>query len=373
MTNLLRRQHKPKMKTTSMSSNALFSCDRLSYGIVEREHEDDMMIRKPVTFPQHESITLFPPTAMDFDSPPLKPVHKISPKASTKKQKGIKSSLICMLDLMLDELEDTSGTDDNDDSSDDDFSISSSGSYGSLSHGDDSITYIDDEEDETDTSFDDSSSEEESDSNDDDEDDEFLFGSNSSISVSAATTAASDFNGSTATFATFSISESMSNARYNASHGKVTRTPSKRVRFSEYDEIVEIPNLSSYTKAELRAIFMDRAEARTIRRENHRLIQQMERGIVMYDLCTRGLEKHTSENNDKFRERLDMLYSAVFKIQGLTLPGGMMDVPATIACICRNLTKPCVDEARHAGLSDALEARYHIGINMPLSPRLTRQ
>ena len=89
------------MKTTSMSSNALFLCDRLSYGIVERQHEDDL-VRKPVTFPQHEKLALLSATAMDLDSPPLKPVHKISPKASTNKQKGVKSSLIGMLDLMLD-------------------------------------------------------------------------------------------------------------------------------------------------------------------------------------------------------------------------------------------------------------------------------
>ena len=68
-----------------------------------------------------------------------------------------------------------------------------------------------------------------------------------------------------------------------------------------------------------------------------------------------------------------MLYGAVFKIQALTLPDGMMDVPATIAGICRNLTKQSVDEAREIALSDALEARYHIGINMPLSPRYRRQ
>lgn len=201
-----------------------------------------------------------------------------------------------------------------------------------------------------------------------------MFGSNSSFSFSAATSANSEFNASQATFATFSITESaMSTARrsaeLNSGCGTGKNRPRKvvkHVQFSEFDEIIEIPDLDSYSKRELNAMFMDRAEARAIRRENHRLIQQMEKGIVLYDLCTRGLEKHTAENNESFREKLDMLYSAVFKIQAISLPGGMMDVPATIAGICRSLTKASVDEARQHALSDALEAKYHIGINMPL-------
>ena len=393
MTNpLIKTKRSATMQTTNMS-NALFVVDRQSFGVVRRlydgqhyRQQKEEELRKGCTGPvrpsyssmqhSHQKLILSPPPppppADHMDSPPLKPLHKMSPTRSPTKQRKVKSSLIGMLDLMLGELEDdVSGTDDNEESDSDDYSCASSGSYGSLSFGDDSITYIDDSEDETDTSF---SSTIDGEDEDDDEEDDSLFGSNSSFSFSAATSANSEFNASQATFATFSITESaMSTARrsaeLNSGCGTGKNRPRKvvkHVQFSEFDEIIEIPDLDSYSKRELNAMFMDRAEARAIRRENHRLIQQMEKGIVLYDLCTRGLEKHTAENNESFREKLDMLYSAVFKIQAISLPGGMMDVPATIAGICRSLTKASVDEARQHALSDALEAKYHIGINMPL-------
>ena len=394
MTNpLIKTKRSATMQTTNMS-NALFVVDRQSFGVVRRRYDGqhyrqqkEEELRKGCTGPirpsylsmqhSHQKLILSPPPppppADHMDSPPLKPLHKMSPTRSPTKQRKVKSSLIGMLDIMLGELEDdVSGTDDNEESDSDDYSCASSGSYGSLSFGDDSITYIDDSEDETDTSF--SSTIDGEDEDDDDEEDDSLFGSNSSFSFSAATSANSEFNASQATFATFSITESaMSTARrsaeLNSGCGTGKNRPRKvvkHVQFSEFDEIIEIPDLDSYSKRELNAMFMDRAEARAIRRENHRLIQQMEKGIVLYDLCTRGLEKHTAENNESFREKLDMLYSAVFKIQAISLPGGMMDVPATIAGICRSLTKASVDEARQHALSDALEAKYHIGINMPL-------
>ena len=294
------------------------------------------------------------------------------------------------------------------DSSDDDASCSSAGSYGSLSFGDDTLL-IDDDLDSDDSSYDssdlDSEDDDESDDDSYDEDDDMSDSSFSSTSMSSMgsgdiSISSHDFDMSIGSQdveipifpaqPSKPIDTGMVRPQRKASMGfapsytpnapptravtpppptfattRKSNKPKLSIRFDMQDTVHYIPHHSTLTHEEMKATYMSRQEAKVIRRDMHRVVQAIESGSVPKNVTTRGLEKHTAKYNLKLKQLLDMMYAAVFKIQALNLPPGMMDVPATIADVCTNITKPMVDAAAQVGQADAKEVLAQVDTTLP--------
>ena len=135
----------------------------------------------------------------------------------------------------------------------------------------------------------------------------------------------------------------------------------RKVKFNmKATQTIEIPHYTSFSNDELQRTYMSRLEARLIRKDVHQTIRMLESNCLtssMTSSITRGLEKHTAQYNLKLKETLDIVYAAVNKVQSLKLPPGIMDVPATIADMCINITKASVDEAHQIALRDEEEVR----------------
>ena len=299
---------------------------------------------------------------------------------------------------------------DDSDSSDDDASCCSAGSYGSLSFGDDTLLLDDDSD--SDSSYDSSDLDSEDDSDDDssynlendDEDDDDMsdssFSSMSSMGSGDISISSHDFDMSIGSQdveipilpaqPSKPIDTGMVRPQRKASMGfapsytpnapptravtpppptftttRKSNKPKLSIRFDMQDTVHYIPHHSTLTHEEMKATYMSRQEAKVIRRDMHRVVQAIESGSVPKNVTTRGLEKHTAKYNLKLKQLLDMMYAAVFKIQALNLPPGMMDVPATIADVCTNITKPMVDAAAQVGQADAKEVLAQVDTTLP--------
>ena len=278
---------------------------------------------------------------------PQKPVRFVSPKKQshnahhpTLAATSNKPEMITM--GMMDQLLAHHDTLDYD-SDEDDYSCASSASYNSLTFGDD--TYESDDDSSSICSSSSSST----------------IQSNNSHESSDEETVHSDIS----TSGRLEANEETKSSPPSSCKGRT-----RRVRFAYFEEVIEIPHHSEYSDEEFYSMFMDRQEASQIRRECQRLVRLMEnqrrnsqgkkcrhfreltKRHELSEMCMRGLEKHTAEMNSELRATQDMLYSAVYKIQDLALPPGMIDKDHMIAEMCQRITCKHSIAARKLAIHD---------------------
>ena len=153
-----------------------------------------------------------------------------------------------------------------------------------------------------------------------------------------------------------------------ATKSKKNVSKSKQVTFRPTAVVQPTVHLNDMSEKLIQSLYMDGEEAHKVRIDAMELVHRMEANGQVPQLqdtkagccsgdCFRGLEKHTAKNNEQLRSKRQQLNAAVLKIQSLDLPKGMMDIEATIADICFQLTKDSVEKAREYGLEDEKEAK----------------
>lgn len=99
-------------------------------------------------------------------------------------------------------------------------------------------------------------------------------------------------------------------------HQKRPRLPVVGVRFSPYDEVIEIPHINDLSDDEINDVWMSRKELTSIRRRAKSLIKLMDLGSVhMNGLHLRGLDQNTPTYTRKREAVQQLLHDTVHQIQ----------------------------------------------------------
>jgi hypothetical protein len=262
-------------------------------------------------------------------SPPVLPMHLPSaaelagkrpdPEANNVHQTSRKrGGVLGVIDQMLDIHDDILSDDD------DQSSLCSADSYISLS------SFVDEDYD--------SSDDDDSDYDDDSSSDDSSFSSSSS--------------GSSASCSCYTYMDQASSV---VTFRRPQHVQPRRVRFANECFVDEVPHCNDMTQAERDSIWMSRTELASVRRDCRRRARIMEERPEQARFCTRGLHEHTYKYGDKRSKVFELLYSTVFKIQSLAIPG--VDTPGTIADICCRISEESAAVAHEVGLSDEEAAR----------------
>jgi hypothetical protein len=137
-------------------------------------------------------------------------------------------------------------------------------------------------------------------------------------------------------------------------HGEKTSSKRKEkrgVRFSEYEEVVEIPHIGDLCEEEIRDVWMADEDFRSIQEECMGTVTMLGKGAVSNGFLLRGLDQHTlnyTESKDAIGRDL---YTAVFRVQDFQRSTGV-DAAELMAKICAKYSEPSVAAAQISAISD---------------------
>merc|ERR1712032_987573 len=155
------------------------------------------------------------------------------------------------------------------------------------------------------------------------------------------------------------------------------------VRFSDHDQVVNIPRILDLPQEEIDALWMNREDGKSLRCRTLRLIEMMEDEKNRYPIspdtntmivnnhpvCVRGLEKQTSQRVNEREELRRKLYNAVFRVQQQQREeDGVVDPTEAIRKACKKYSKKAAKTARLVGISDEANA---VSSSCPSSPSPT--
>jgi hypothetical protein len=129
-----------------------------------------------------------------------------------------------------------------------------------------------------------------------------------------------------------------------------------RVRFSPYDQVVEIPHFKDYSDEEKNNIWFVSNELNAIKKEcAHRCFRLEEEGNAV-DFCVRGLDQHTKTHNEQRYAIKKIVQEGVFKLMKYQHSAGV-DVSLVLSQLYKKLSSGSVTTAAEIGRLDALAAQ----------------
>jgi hypothetical protein len=130
-----------------------------------------------------------------------------------------------------------------------------------------------------------------------------------------------------------------------------------RVRFSPYDEILEIPHVNDLSQEEVDDVWMSRDGLQLIQTHCRSKVKMMEEMPNELDAiwCVRGLEQHTSRHSQNRTRTKLQIYNAVFELHKFQATQGLM-VEELTAELCQKYSANSVLAAYKVGISDAKAA-----------------
>lgn len=134
------------------------------------------------------------------------------------------------------------------------------------------------------------------------------------------------------------------------------RLPRAQVRFAEFDNIVEIPNIGCYSREEVSACYFSSRELNNIQRECIDIVSQADENCRPGDgHWLRGLDQHTlkyKKTQDRFHRQV---HEAVFQIQEFQQSSGV-NTTEIMAELYAKYSAPSVAAAHMTAMSDLFSA-----------------
>jgi hypothetical protein len=134
---------------------------------------------------------------------------------------------------------------------------------------------------------------------------------------------------------------------------------SKSVRFAEYDHVQEITHRNDMPPEYFDAMYLSGEEQAASRQSALDDLVAITTGQLLKDdeeVCIRGLENHTLENSQRFREAVNKLYDIVYDCQTFEDENGVQVPEEFLAQYLIEVSKVCVEEAMERAAQDAQEA-----------------
>lgn len=127
--------------------------------------------------------------------------------------------------------------------------------------------------------------------------------------------------------------------------------PKRRLRFTAYDEVLEIPHINDLSAEEVEAVWMHPDEFTRIRRECLGAVGDIGEDKVSDGFLLRGLDQHTN----RYKQTRDFIgrqvYDAVLSVQEFERANGL-DCSELMAKLSQKYSEPSVIAAQSAALSD---------------------
>jgi hypothetical protein len=135
-----------------------------------------------------------------------------------------------------------------------------------------------------------------------------------------------------------------------------SRRSGRRLRFSTYDEVFEIPHINDLSEEEVDGVWMSQNELNSVRRNAKCMVALMDKGdTLMEGLDVRGLDQNTPSYARRREAILKLVYQAVFRIQSYQNANGIK-VPELMAELCQKVTSSSVAAAQKLAMLDAAAA-----------------
>lgn len=139
-----------------------------------------------------------------------------------------------------------------------------------------------------------------------------------------------------------------------------TSTYKKELRFAEYDDVREIPNVHEMSQDEIAGIWMSKKELKTVRTNCIEIVRRMDKKESSPKdddkLCLRGLKGHSLASRRKRKSVRNALYQTVAEVQSF---GASVDVEldSLLAELCGRHSVDSVSTALALAKEDAKSAR----------------
>jgi hypothetical protein len=134
-----------------------------------------------------------------------------------------------------------------------------------------------------------------------------------------------------------------------------SRRSGRRLRFSPYDEVFEIPHINDLSEEEVDGVWMSQDEIKAVRRNAKCMVALMDKGDNhMEGLEVRGLDQNTPSYARRREAILKLVYQAVNRIQTYQEANGVQ-VPELMAELCQKISSSSVAAAQKLGMLDAAE------------------
>jgi hypothetical protein len=135
------------------------------------------------------------------------------------------------------------------------------------------------------------------------------------------------------------------------------------LRFAKYDEVFEIPHIDDLSREEVGSVWMNRRELEDIRRRARAMVSLIDDGPNFGgrsdgdDLCIRGLDQHTASYHKKQKVIQNLIYEAVFRLQGFHsyTSAQEVDVQGLIAEFCTQFSSTSAAAAVQRAHMDSSE------------------
>jgi len=133
---------------------------------------------------------------------------------------------------------------------------------------------------------------------------------------------------------------------------------SRRVRFSQNDEVFEIPHINDLSDEEVDDVWLSPDDFQSIRRECRKIIIAVQRGWTkaLEDIELRGLEHHMLGQREQIETIQGILYGTVEKLQNFNYET-QVDVSDTMKDMLQKISSRSRKEARQMALRDEAEAK----------------
>jgi hypothetical protein len=125
----------------------------------------------------------------------------------------------------------------------------------------------------------------------------------------------------------------------------------KRVRFSEFDDVFEIPHIKDLSKQEIRDVWMADEDFKSIRQECMGAVENIGKGDVSDGFLLRGLDQHTLKYKAARESIGRKVTDVVLKIQEFERAHGV-DASELMAKLCAKYSEPAVVAAQITAISD---------------------
>jgi hypothetical protein len=132
---------------------------------------------------------------------------------------------------------------------------------------------------------------------------------------------------------------------------RISKRKEKGVRFSKYEEVMEIPHIFDLCEEEIRDVWMGDEDLRSIQEECMGAVQTIGKGAVSDGFLLRGLDQHTLNYTEARAAIGHDLYVAVFRIQDFQRSSGV-DATDLMAKLCTKYSEPSVAAAQCTAISD---------------------